>query len=81
MKRLIIILLLFGCGNKEDGIKPMPEPDSFCIYQRPPTSTNGQQAGQTIPWPFVSCVQNPYHTLHSGYKGHQSVGCKCRDFY
>ncbi len=73
----LILFLLIGCSGDDIA----PDPDSFCLYMRPPIGTNGQNLGAQ-PWPFVRCDPNPYYTPSSiTYKGFSTVDCDCRAFY
>ncbi len=74
---LIITLAIIGCSGND----PEPDPNSFCIYQRPPIGTNAQNAGNGA-WPLVNCLNNPYHTVSTANsKGFSTVDCECPPFY
>ena len=74
MKKLILItILLFNCGGKEEVI---PDPNSYCIFQRN-VSANAGDIG-TDSWIFLTCIEDIYHQHSSSdYAGYKSIDCEC----
>jgi hypothetical protein len=73
--RVLLVLLLLGCVEKEIITKKLDE--SYCLYKKAPISTNGQNAGKRTPSELVDCFVDPYYRPPSGYEGYLRPDCNC----